>query len=71
MLSDGHTSRPFLSAVCGVRAKTCQRGVTTGEGLSPKKKGYRFTGLQRNTGVAIDGSGNVWVANNWEETVAS
>ena len=56
-----------LSAVCGVRAKTCQRGVTTGEGLSPKKKGYRFTGLQRNTGVAIDGSGNVWVTNNWKK----
>lgn len=27
--------------------------------------GYAFDGLTRNTGVAIDPSGNVWLTNNW------
>jgi hypothetical protein len=29
--------------------------------------GYGFEGLVRNTGVAIDPSGNVWLTNNWKE----
>jgi sugar lactone lactonase YvrE len=29
---------------------------------------YPFHGLQRNTGINIDASGNVWLANNWKET---
>ena len=29
--------------------------------------GYGFDGLVRNTGVAVDPSGNVWLCNNWKE----
>lgn len=35
-----------------------------GEPIAPY--GYPFDGLQRNTAVQIDYSGNVWVANNWK-----
>ena len=31
----------------------------------PDVTGYGFDGLTRNTGVAIDPSGNVWLMNNW------
>jgi hypothetical protein len=34
-------------------------------GISPNGTGYGFDGLVRNTGLAVDPSGNVWVANNW------
>ncbi|MEQ8437379.1 MAG: hypothetical protein RIB65_07775 [Ilumatobacter fluminis] len=55
-----------LSAFCGTDPTTCPRGLDTGDGISPDDTGYAFDGLTRNTGVAIDPSGNVWVANNWE-----
>lgn len=54
-----------LSRFCGVDA-SCPRGLTTGEAISPDA-GYGFDGLVRNTGVAVDPSGNVWIANNWKE----
>ena len=38
---------------------------TTEDPISPDG-GYDFDGLVRNTGVQIDPSGNVWLANNWE-----
>ena len=38
----------------------------TGAAISPDD-GYSFDGLQRNTGVQIDPSGNVWLANNWDD----
>jgi hypothetical protein len=52
-----------LSHFCGARASTCPKGAT-GAALSGDD-GYVFDGLQRNTGVQIDASGNVWLTNNW------
>jgi hypothetical protein len=54
-----------LSHLCGARASTCPLGAT-GAAISPDD-GYSFDGLQRNTGVQIDPSGNVWLANNWDD----
>jgi len=52
-----------LSHLCGARASTCPSGQT-GAPIS-KDTGYPFDGLQRNTGVQVDPSGNVWLTNNW------
>ncbi|WCO68099.1 hypothetical protein PO878_05095 [Iamia majanohamensis] len=60
-------TRRRLSHICGRRVETCPPGVTTGEGISPDGTGYGFDGLVRNTGVAIDQSGNVWLTNNWKD----
>ncbi|HZA36021.1 MAG TPA: hypothetical protein VE505_13875 [Vicinamibacterales bacterium] len=54
-----------LSEFCGNRPANCPRGTRTGQPISPNT-GYGFDGLVRNTGVQIDPSGNVWVANNWK-----
>lgn len=54
-----------LSAYCGADPATCPPGLSTGDPISPDDTGFFFDGLVRNTGVAIDQSGNVWVANNW------
>ena len=53
-----------LSHLCGARLSTCPAGQV-GAALSPSDTGYAFDGLQRNTGVEVDPSGNVWLANNW------
>ena len=53
-----------LMQLCGVRTAHCPPGVRTGDPISPDS-GYTFDGLVRNTGVQIDPSGNVWLANNW------
>lgn len=52
-----------LSHLCGARTSTCPTG-RTGDPIS-KDDGYPFDGLQRNTGVQVDPSGNVWLTNNW------
>jgi hypothetical protein len=54
-----------LSEFCGKRPSQCPHGTRTGQPISPST-GYGFDGLVRNTGVQIDPSGNVWVANNWK-----
>ncbi|HEU4997908.1 MAG TPA: hypothetical protein VFT68_03110 [Lapillicoccus sp.] len=54
-----------LSHLCGARVETCPSGHVGGE-ISPTQTGYFFDGLQRNTGVQIDASGNVWLTNNWK-----
>lgn len=54
-----------LSEFCGTETANCPRGTHTGQPMSPST-GYGFDGLVRNTGVQIDPSGNVWVANNWK-----
>jgi sugar lactone lactonase YvrE len=54
-----------VSEVCGLRAKHCRPGGKPGSPISPPS-GYGFNGLVRNTGVAVDPSGNVWLANNWK-----
>lgn len=56
-----------LSEFCGVSVNNCRPGTGVGAPISPDVVGYGFDGLVRNTGVAIDPSGNVWLANNWKE----
>ncbi len=54
-----------LSHLCGATTSKCPAGKRrVGAPISPRG-GYGFDGLVRNTGVAIDPSGNVWLANNW------
>jgi hypothetical protein len=55
--------RERLSHLCGARTSTCPTGEV-GSAISPDD-GYTFDGLQRNTGVQVDPSGNVWLTNNW------
>jgi DNA-binding beta-propeller fold protein YncE len=54
-----------LTELCGARPSTCPPGYRTGEGISPAS-GYGSDALTRNTGVAVDPSGNVWLADNWQ-----
>ena len=54
-----------VSHLCGARVATCPTGVA-GDPISPSG-GYAFDGLQRNTGVQIDPSGNVWAHQQLEE----
>jgi sugar lactone lactonase YvrE len=53
-----------VSYFCGTRTSNCPPGTKTGDPLAPN--GFGFDGLTRNTGLAIDPSGNLWVANNWK-----
>jgi hypothetical protein len=56
-----------LSELCGTKARNCPPGKRgPGAAISPEGTGYEFDGLTRNTGLAIDPSGNVWLANNWK-----
>jgi hypothetical protein len=58
-----------VSHFCGVDASKCpptKREV--GKAISPDGTGYTSDALDRNTGIAIDPSGNVWLANNWKPT---
>ena len=55
-----------LSELCGPEPRNCPAGKRrVGAAISPPT-GYGFDGLVRNTGVAIDPSGSVWLANNWK-----
>lgn len=57
-----------VSNFCGVDTSKCPPGKqVTGEPISPNVTGYTSESLDRNTGVAIDPSGNVWLANNWKQ----
>jgi sugar lactone lactonase YvrE len=56
-----------LSELCGTATELCPAGKQrVGASISPRKSGYGFNGLVRNTAVAIDPSGNVWLTNNWK-----
>ncbi|MGD9572268.1 MAG: hypothetical protein AB7V62_10310 [Thermoleophilia bacterium] len=55
-----------LTQLCGRRVASCPPGTSTGDPLSPPLAGFSNGGLQHLTAVQIDQSGNVWVANNWE-----
>lgn len=55
-----------LTELCGSDTSTCPPGKRRiGAAISPAS-GYGFDGLVRNTGVIVDPSGNVWLANNWK-----
>lgn len=55
-----------LTELCGSDTSTCPPGKRKiGDAISPPS-GYGFDGLVRNTGVIVDPSGNVWLANNWK-----
>ncbi|WP_043405081.1 NHL repeat-containing protein [Streptomyces pluripotens] len=54
-----------LANLCGARTSACPPGLHTGDPISPAATGYTSDGLERNTGIQIDPSGNVWLANNW------
>ncbi|WP_149179501.1 NHL repeat-containing protein [Streptomyces sp. TRM49041] len=54
-----------LANLCGARVSACPPGLRTGDAISPAGTGYTSDGLERNTAVQIDPSGNVWLANNW------
>jgi hypothetical protein len=58
-----------VSHFCGLDTSKCpppKREV--GKAISPDGTGYTSDALDRNTGIAIDPSGNVWLANNWKPT---
>jgi hypothetical protein len=54
-----------LVELCGARPDNCPAGDHTGDPISPKR-GYNSDAMVRPTQAAIDGSGNVWVTNNWK-----
>jgi NHL repeat len=70
---DGHVwvanfSGKRVSELCGTTTSLCPPGKQrVGASISPRRSGYGFNGLVRNTGVAIDPSGNVWLTNNWKQ----
>ncbi len=58
---------PRVSQFCGMDVSKCPPGKQqTGMPISPET-GYTTNALNRNTGIAIDPSGNVWLANNYKE----
>lgn len=58
---------PRVSQFCGINTSRCPPGKQqTGMPISPET-GYTTNALDRNTGIAVDPSGNVWLANNWKE----
>ena len=52
-----------VTQLCGIGSPSCPAGQY-GQPISPAT-GYTSNGLERITGVSIDASGNVWLANNW------
>jgi sugar lactone lactonase YvrE len=54
-----------LARLCGTDLGACPPGYRTGQPISPPDTGYTSDGLERNTGLQIDPSGNVWLVNNW------
>jgi hypothetical protein len=56
-----------LTELCGSDTSTCPPGKRQIGGAISPASGYGFDGLVRNTGVIVDPSGNVWLANNWKD----
>jgi hypothetical protein len=56
-----------LTNFCGATRSACPKGHKTGDPISPDVTGYTSELLDRNTGVAVDSSGNVWLTNNWKD----
>jgi hypothetical protein len=58
-----------LSHFCGADTAKCPpTKQAIGQAISPDGTGYTSDALDRNTGIAIDPSGNVWLTNNWKPT---
>lgn len=56
-----------VSHFCGMDASKCPPSKQkVGAPISPDGTSYMTDALVRNTGLAIDPSGNVWLANNWK-----
>ena len=53
-----------VTQLCGARPANCPPGAKTGDQISPP--GGYIGGMQIITDVAIDPTGNLWVANNWD-----
>jgi hypothetical protein len=63
---DGPPNR--VSHFCGVDTSKCPPSKQeVGQAISPDGTGYTSDALARNTGISIDPSGNVWLANNWKK----
>ena len=56
-----------LTELCGSDTSACPPGKRKIGGAISPASGYGFDGLVRNTGVIVDPSGNVWLANNWKD----
>lgn len=56
-----------VTQLCGRNTARCPQGVKTGQPISPRLHGFSNGGIQHVTAVQVDQSGNVWVANNWEQ----
>ena len=57
--------KPRISELCGARAPAnCPSGKTVGSPITPPA-GYASSLLQRQTGIQVDASGNLWVCDNW------
>jgi DNA-binding beta-propeller fold protein YncE len=54
-----------VNLICGRNTETCPPGSKMGDIISPKG-GFRSEAFQHLTGVSVDPSGNLWVANNWK-----
>lgn len=60
--------RNRVSHFCGVEPERCPpTKQEVGQAISPDGTGYASEALIRNTGIAIDPSGNVWLVNNWKD----
>jgi hypothetical protein len=59
-----------ITQLCGVRTENCPPGFKTGDQISPPG-GYVGGGLQMQTDIAISPSGDVWVMNNWQTSIAA
>jgi hypothetical protein len=63
------TSLNRVSHFCGVATSRCPpTKQAVGKAISPDGTGYTSDALIRNTGIAVDPSGNVWLTNNWKPT---
>lgn len=60
---DSYLSR--ISHMCGTNAANCPPHSRTGDPISPET-GYTSAALDRVTAVAVDPSGNLWAADNWQ-----
>ena len=56
-----------VAHLCGARTENCPPGMKTGDQISPPR-GYVGGGLQRQTDLAINSAGDVWVMDNWQVT---